>query len=411
MIALHTADWHLHSSGGRFDPETNLNARLADLFKCAKFTIEDGIARGAQLALIAGDVFHGWKPTPTEVRCAKWAIEPAQRAGVPVLILKGNHDDVRTLTDQHALDLLRDMVGVTVIDRPCLLNVWNHEGEESYQSDYTIEPLDMALPDGADLEMQIACMPWPNKQFLLTEEENRKLSPGDLNLLMRGKVMDILRGLAAQRIEGVPCVLLGHFSVDVAIAGAGDRLMLLGGEWTMNLQDLEGLGFDAVLLGHIHKRQELSATTVYCGSPEAVSFGEESDEHAYYLWETNSLGVQVSESVFTPSRRLRTLSLNDFNEDGTVLSDVKESIVRFEIPPDSMLSVEEARRAIEAAGAVEARVTKGRAETKLRREVELTAGMDLPTAIRLWTGQKPDLAALTEDLVSVAGEVAEGGAL
>jgi exonuclease SbcD len=277
MIFVHTADWHLSSQRSRLDSETGLNARLMDFYRCARFTVEDGLARGAQAILHAGDAFHGCRPTPTEVRLFREAVGPALEAGVPVVLLLGNHDAPRSPVERNALDLLRETEGLAVIDQPTLLFFQHLETEQR----------DFLRPCAAkQADVQVACLPWPNKQLLLASEENRKLDPGQLNELVREKMMDCLRGLATQLTPDVPALLLGHFSVDLAQAGGQNRLMMLGGEWTLNVHDLAALPFAAICLGHIHKAQILREQPWigYCGAPEAVTFGEEHDgDKGYFL--------------------------------------------------------------------------------------------------------------------------------
>ncbi len=112
----------------------------------------------------------------------------------------------------------------------------------------------------------------------------------------------------------------------------------------------------------------------------------------------------------SPYRRLHTLTGEEFSvEEGAVVYTGEEpiaaGIVRLEIPPDSSLTITEAKRAIEAAGAFEARVTKARAESVRRREHDLTTGMALPEAVREWIEQKPDLLPLTEQIIAEAMRV------
>src|SRR5512136_2886571 len=117
-----------------------LNARLMAFSRCARFTVEDGLSRGARLVLHAGDAFHGCRPTPSEVRLLREALRSALEAGVPVVLLLGNHDAPRSPAERHALDLVRETPGLLVIDRPVLLNVW--QGSEGA----TVEPIDLPTP-------------------------------------------------------------------------------------------------------------------------------------------------------------------------------------------------------------------------------------------------------------------------
>ena len=420
MRIVHTADWHLASQRARLDPETALNARLMDFYRCARFAIEDGIQRGADLVIHCGDVFNGCRPTPTEVRLAKQAFAPATRPGIPVIALKGNHDDVRAPAEKHALDLLRDTPGLIVIDQPALLNVWSipwqpdirPHGRTHY---YSVEPLHSSPADQGELALQIALLPYPNKQLLLADEEHRRLEPGLLNQLVREKMMDVALGLAAQRIEGIPCLLMGHFSVDLAQAGGQSRFMMLGGEWTLNLHDLQALDFDAILLGHIHKPQEWvdeqERAAAYCGSPEAVSFGEEGEPKSYCLWDLNSGQVPLVERVAAPHRQFVTV------EAGSPLPPAERlsgAIVRVRVPQAADVDIGQLRRELEAAGVHEYQIETQRAEAVRRRAVEVSAETALDDALRAWLEQMPDLQPLTEQIIAegmrIEAALQEGGA-
>lgn len=394
MRFVHTADWHLSSQRNRLDTESGLNARLMDFYRCARFTVEDGIARGAQLILHAGDAFHGCRPTPTEVRLFREAVGPALAAGVPVVLLLGNHDAPRSPSERHALDLLRETDGITVLDQPTLLFV---QGLETSQGNFAR----ICTPEQA--EMQIACLPWPNKQLLLADAEQRKLDPGQLNELVREKVMDCLRGLAAQLLPDVPAVLLGHFSVDLAQAGGQNRLMLLGGEWTINVHDLAALPFCYCALGHIHKQQLVGNQSHiwYCGSPEAVTFGEEKEDKAYVLVSLEAHGMPEVTPIATPHRRFVTVELGGGKE-LPAPEELAGAIVRVRIPQAHEVDFTALRRDLEAAGVHEYQVETERAEAVRRRAVVMSAEIALDEAIKAWLEQRPDLQPMTEALLAEA---------
>jgi exonuclease SbcD len=370
-----------------------------DFYRCARFTVEDGIARGAQAILHAGDAFHGCRPTPTEVRLFREAVGPALEAGVPVVLLLGNHDAPRSPVERHALDLLRETNGLSVVDQPTLLFFQHLETE---QRDF----LRSCTAKQADL--QVACLPWPNKQLLLASEENRKLDPGQLNELVREKMMDCLRGLAAQLVPDIPAVLLGHFSVDLAQAGGQNRLMMLGGEWTLNAHELAALPFAYFALGHIHKPQRVwfdeRRSMVYSGSPEAVTFGEEGEEKGYVLVSVERDGAADFEWVSTPYRRFVTIELGD----GAALPPPEElagAIVRVRVPQANDVNFNALRRDLEAAGVHEYQVETQRAETVRRRAVEVSSEMALDEAIKAWLEQRPDLKPMAEALLAEAHNV------
>jgi exonuclease SbcD len=394
MKAIHTADWHLSAQRNRIDADTGLNSRLIDFYRCARFTVEDGLNRGAQLVLHAGDAFHGCRPTPSEVRLLREALRPALEAGVPVVLLLGNHDAPRSPAEKHALDLVRETEGLTVVDQPTLLYA---QGLETSLRDFAR----LCGPEQA--EIQIACLPWPNKQLLLANEEYRKLDPGQLNEVVRQKMTDCLQGLAADCIPGIPAILLAHLSVDLAQAGGQNRLMALGGEWTLNVHDLAGLGFDAACLGHIHKAQVLcdAPWIGYSGSPEAVSFGEETEDKSYCLLEVNDdCSIEVQQ-IPTPHRRFLTIDLGN----GSALPTPDElagAIVRVRVPQASDVDFTALRRDLEAAGVHEYQVETQRAETVRRRAVAVSSEMALEEAIRAYLEQRPELQPMADALIAEA---------
>jgi exonuclease SbcD len=368
-----------------------------DFYRCARFTVEDGIARGAQAILHAGDAFHGCRPTPTEVRLFREAVGPALEAGVPVVLLLGNHDAPRSPVERHALDLLRETEGLVVIDQPTLLFFQHLETEQR----------DFLRPCAAkQADLQVACLPWPNKQLLLASEENRKLDPGQLNELVREKMMDCLRGLAAQLTPDVPALLLGHFSVDLAQAGGQNRLMMLGGEWTLNVHDLAALPFCYFALGHIHKPQMVGGQPHmwYCGSPEAVTFGEEGEDKSFLLVSIEANGIAEVKRVSTPYRRFITVEFGD----GVALPPPEElagAIVRVRVPQADDVDFNALRRDLEAAGVHEYQLETQRAEAVRRRAVEVSSEMALEAAIDAYLEQKPELKPMREALLTEAQAV------
>jgi exonuclease SbcD len=414
MKIAHVADQHLGSSRGLV--EDGLNLRLMDHYRCGRFVVEDGIARGAELILSAGDLFDTPRPSPTEINLARQMFEPAQAAGVPVILALGNHEAPRNPAECHALDTLRGVPGVTIADRPCILEAWRHGSRLRLTEPATAEE----RAAGDTTELQIAVMPWPNVSLLLADAEIRRLEPGARNIIVRQAVMDILRGLAGQLVPGVPSVLLAHAPLDVATIG--DKLMLESNEWTLSAAEVAALGFDAVLLGHIHGAQECAPNVWYSGSPEACTHNDEGQDKSYGLL---SLGTGPSvafrhltyDQIETPFRHFVTLERADLNEDGSpvVPGMVADAIVRVRIPEESTLAHDSTLRTqIEAAGAVEVTVDIQRAEAERRAGAqEIAQEQSLDGQIDKWVDQRPDLDPLRGDLKAAAADVdatAKGGA-
>ena len=269
---------------------------------------------------------------------------------------------------------------------------------------YLVEPLDSSPADGANLALQLACMPWPNKQLLLADDAYRGMDPGQLNEVVREKVTAILRYLAGERLPGVPAYLVGHFSVDMASAGGQNRLMGLGGEWTINVHDLAGLEFDSVLLGHIHRSQTLSEQPHtpwmgYSGSPEAVTFGEEGEQKGYWL---HTLGDdEAREFVPTPHRKFLTIDADEAMRGDAAPPYLAGTILRVRIGPGESVDLVELRRRLDTVCVSEFAIETERAEA-VRRRADITEQTGVEEALRAWLATRPDLEPLADALVAEA---------
>jgi exonuclease SbcD len=151
----------------------------------------------------------------------------------------------------------------------------------------------------------------------------------------------------------------------------------------------------------------------YCGSPEAVTFGEEGEDKGYLLVSLDPQGIGDVKRISTPYRRFVTVELGE----GAALPPAEElagAIVRVRVPQAADVDLGQLRRDLEAAGVHEYQIETQRAETVRRRAVEVSSEMALDEAIKAWLEQRPDLKPMTEALLAEAhgvGQVPqEGGA-
>lgn len=416
MKLITTADWHLSPSRNRIDAEAGLNAGLMHTANACRFVIEDGIRRGGQILLHAGDLFDGCRPTPTEVFLARRALAPAVAVNMPMVLLLGNHDMPRNPHERHALDLVRDIPGVTVVDTPKMLYVYERFWEDDPERAATLSVETAPPPERYPGEVvQIACLPYPNGQLLLADERYRGIDAGERNLLIRDKLMDCARGLAAQRIDGVPSVLLAHGSVDTATAGAQNRLMMLGGDWTLNVHELDALGFDAVVLGHIHKPQPLMISDrriiYYTGSVDTCDFGEQDESKEYQLMDLQADGVAAVDQIATPYRSHLTINLSGQQEPADELAEVWQqlgidgAIVRVRLPQVAGLNPMAIRQQLEQLGAFDVAIETQRLETVRRQAAEITEETTLEPALRAWAEQRPETADMVDELLQEANGI------
>lgn len=412
-----TGDFHIGPSGPELDPETGLNARMLDRARTAELAMDE-MCKACDLVIHCGDVWHSPRPTPTEVRKAKVAFDALARCGRVGMVLMGNHDSPKNPREDNALSYLED--DLMIVDRPMVVNVWR---DSDNGSGYVLRESADGAPNGyyiPTIRMQIACMPYPYMSALLRDEDAQRLDPGQRALLMREKVMDVLRGTKAQQQPGIPMILAAHLSVDTATTGAGDRMMMLGGEWTLDARELDALGFDAVLLGHIHKHQfieDVETPMAYSGSLEPVTFAEEGDPKGWMCWEIISAPDHPGTiSTFVPveNRRMITYDEVQIRPGDPKLPNIWEQqplgshaglIVRVRVPGTMAPQVTRIKRRLLELGAFSVQVEVVPVEHVRRREVTVAHSMDLGEAMAAWMEQVPAAKSQGESLVAMAKEV------
>jgi exonuclease SbcD len=118
---LHFADAHIDMANyGRHDPESGLPVRVMDFLKSLDVIIQTAIEESVDLVIFAGDAYKDRNPAPTFQREWGKRIMRLSEAGIPTLLVVGNHDLSPALGRAHALDAF-DTLSVPhiwVLDKP-----------------------------------------------------------------------------------------------------------------------------------------------------------------------------------------------------------------------------------------------------------------------------------------------------
>lgn len=380
MRFLHVADLHggvqTHS---RSDPETGLPSRLLDVARCWHRAAEIACEAGVDVVILAGDTFHtpnpdaasltlfagtngfvlshiGTDPTTSgqcpACRDGRGAQPPGQPhglrllqdAGIPTLIIDGNHDRA-----PHA-------------NRVSVLEVFASDAVRVVHGPEVVE-----VGGG----IRIACLPSVSRHMLMARRPGVTRSQAD-EMLVEGLV-SILGDLRAQGAD----VLTAHWPVQGAILGNEKDLAIVG-EPVIPLAELEGWRY--VALGHIHKAQPIGGAPGiggdapsfaraplgwYAGSVDRMNFGEEHERKVALVVDIEEARpVEVTQREL-PARRFVTVDDVAAEDDGF---DVEGAIVRLRLSADHVNHVEAIRAALYEAGAD---VVIGGAE--VRREVHTRA--------------------------------------
>ena len=147
---LHFADAHIDiASSGRHDPQTGLPIRVMDFLKSLDEIVDTAIREKVDLVLFAGDAYKDRTPAPTFQREWGRRVMRLSRAGIPTLLLVGNHDLSPALGRAHALENFDtlDVPHVKVVDRPVFLGPQDLEG----------------------LPLQVLALPWISRSLILPD--------------------------------------------------------------------------------------------------------------------------------------------------------------------------------------------------------------------------------------------------
>lgn len=291
VTLLHLSDIHVGSgfNHGRPNPETGLNTRLEDFARALERCIDRAIAEPVDAVLFGGDAFPDATPPPYVQQIVAGQFCRLVEAGIPTVLLVGNHDQHAQGQGGASLSIYRTLgvPGVVVGDRLHTHRLTTANGD-----------------------LQVVTLPWLNHSTLLTRPEVGGLPLAAVNDLMMQRLRTALEGEVRHLDPTLPTVLLAHAMVDTATYGA-ERFLAAGRSFTVPLALLAQPSFDYVALGHVHRHQILCdhPLTLYPGSIERVDFSEEKEAKGYVLVQVER-GRAKAEFCPLPVRPFHTLTLD-----------------------------------------------------------------------------------------------------
>jgi DNA repair protein SbcD/Mre11 len=263
---LHFADLHLGVENyGRLDPATGMNTRVLDFLRALDAVVDRAIDEQVDAVLFAGDAYRTKDPNVTYQREFARRLARLIHAGIPTVLLTGNHDIPNALGRATSLDIYDALAldQVRVITSPKRFTLPTKSGP-----------------------LQIVALPWLHRNRFLQGDDVREQSAAEIEQRLSSAVEDWLADEARQLDSAIPAVALVHASVQGARFGS-ERNLLLGRDLVLTPSSLDRPEFAYVALGHIHRYQRLGTVrpVVYAGSLERIDFGEEDEEKGFLLVE------------------------------------------------------------------------------------------------------------------------------
>jgi exonuclease SbcD len=264
---LHFSDAHIDmASQGRHDAETGLPLRVLDFLKALDTIIDTAVNEKVDLVIFAGDAYKDRNPAPTYQREWGRRIMRLSQAGIPTLLLVGNHDISPAMgraNTLHEFDTL-EVPHVKVLSRPCFLgpaDLWN-------------------------LPLQVIAFPWLSRSGIMASLDLGGNELEQVNEALEARMADTLHHWLDQADPALPVILTAHATVQGAVYGA-ERSVMLGNDLVLSGSLVRDPRLSYVALGHIHKAQDVNEQhqppVVYPGSIERVDFGEAQDEKCFVI--------------------------------------------------------------------------------------------------------------------------------
>lgn len=310
-----TADLHVDAYGSKVDPDTGLNARLVDYLETLRWVANRAREEGCEVLVVAGDFTERRHPAPWLVS----RIRDALSGGPPMQVyLRGNHDG--EIGGGSIVTVLSDGDAHIGVSRPAIV--------------------------APNADAVLALIPYLDRHWLRAQPGYTDVSDAQLYAALAEQFLVVARGLYAEARklhQHAGVVLVCHQTLAGAHMSETQQAFLGDQQVVVSAADLASIGFEAVVAGHLHRHQVLSADPVlYPGSIERVDFGEEHEAKGFVVADV-ARGRFDWDFVETPARRFVTLT-----QEGVY--DVAGAIVRG-VDLDPQTDLAELRTKLEARGA------------------------------------------------------------
>jgi DNA repair exonuclease SbcCD nuclease subunit len=229
-----------------FVTDTHFWARkgLEETVRVHRWIAADARSRGCCATVLGGDLLEEESVPEDRNALGAWLLDLASSG--PVVGVYGNHEL------EGDLDLFNDLRGthpITIYSRPAV----------------------HALPE---LELAIACMPWPHLGQLLAASTE---GIGDAQDRAREYMRAIMLGLGAGLDQHASFARLAVAHVSISGAKTDHEQPIRGAEFVMSLAELAPIRAAIYLFGHIHAQNDMEcggAPAIYGGATEHKNFGE-----------------------------------------------------------------------------------------------------------------------------------------
>jgi exonuclease SbcD len=256
MKLIHIADTHLGLAAfSRLDPESGMNLREKQIYDNFLRGINDIINAKPDVLVHAGDLFDTVKPKTKAYTTVLEALERLHAAGIPLVIIAGNHSMAKTRYTTSPYEVLT-----------------YHPSEITAAYKFRYEKVEI----GDTLFHLI-----PN----MLRVEDYRTAYDEIELSKKHHNVLVTHGLATQ-IKDKRLATVAEHELDGTILSEN---------------------FDYIALGHYHRQCQITDNAWYSGSTEYFTYGEINDEKGGLVVDPGRHSVRHLELPKTPMADLGTI--------------------------------------------------------------------------------------------------------
>ncbi|MCP5030429.1 MAG: exonuclease SbcCD subunit D [Actinomycetia bacterium] len=339
MKLLHTSDWHV----GR---AIRGHSRAQEHRDVLDEIVAVAASEAVDLVLVAGDLFDTAAPNAeSEGIVYNGLLALAEVA--PVIVIAGNHDNVRRLD---AVARLLALGRVTMATEP--------------RSPADGGVVELTVGDGTPVKT--ALIPFVSQRAIVRADALMS-EPAFRNAQTYAtRLRAVIAALSSTFNGDSVNLVLAHLFVAGGAAGGGERAAHLVEEYAVAAVDFP-VGASYVALGHLHRPQALAGATSihYSGSPLQLDFGEQAEAKQVNLVSIEpGLPARVSAVPLRSGRPLRTLT-GTVAEVEMAAAEVGDAWLRIRVREPARAGLADEVRALVGEAAVDIRVEQlGEAEPR-----------------------------------------------
>lgn len=395
---IHTADIHFGMENyGKIDQKTGIHSRLLDFAKALNYCIDIAIEQQVDFFLFCGDAYKTAHPSQTQQKLLLQCFLRLYKAGIPIVIVVGNHDNPLSFGKAHALDIFGEMPldGFHIVDKPRVITLTTKHGP-----------------------INIVGIPWPTRNTVTLAEKHINITTTEITQYISRAVVRIIEQIANELDPAIPAVLAGHLTVSSGIFSGSEKRAIYGTDPIFLPSQLAIRPFDYVALGHLHRYQNLNPdgypAIVYAGSIERVDFGERKEDKGFCLVSIAQKGSTTHEFIKTPTRPFIQLDvmLKEGKQQTTQIIDElkKQTIadavikIQYHLQPDQqdMVDIKAIQHACAQAQYLVGVIPVKKQIVRERRSGAMKVSMDFKDLLDLYFESRPECKNKKSDLLEKA---------